>query len=83
MSFELPAKNAVTGTAGYASVTWLQWFNLVHQTITAVRQSGPTASRPTKFVWLGRQYFDTTLGKPVYVKSVNPIVWADATGVAV
>ena len=83
MSFELPSNNAVTGTAGYASVSWLQWFNLVHQTVTAVRQSGTTANRPDKVLWIGRQYFDTTLGRPVYVRSVKPAVWVDAAGVVV
>lgn len=83
MSFELPANSPVTGLAGVASRPWLEWFNLAHQTITAARQSGPTASRPASLVWIGRQYFDTTIGKPVYVKSVKPIVWVDAAGTVV
>lgn len=83
MSFELPSNNAVTGTAGYASVSWLTWFNLAHQTITAARQSGATADRPTKLLWVGRRFFDTTLGLPVYLKSVRPDVWVDSTGVVV
>lgn len=80
---ELPSNNPVTTANGKASQPWLHWFNLVHLTIQALRQSGETAQRPSKGLWIGRQYFDTTLGKPVYVKSVGPVVWVDAAGVVV
>lgn len=83
MSFELPANNALTSFNSMATLPWLRWFNLVHQTITAARQSGPTSDRPSETLWIGRQYFDTTLGKPVYVKSVRPTVWVDAAGTTV
>jgi hypothetical protein len=43
-------------------------------------QSGVTANRPDKVLWIGRRYFDTTLGKPVYLKSINPSVWVDGVG---
>lgn len=42
--------------------------------------SGTTANRPTS-VTAGQEYFDTTLGKPVWLKSVG--VWVDATGTTV
>ena len=83
MSFELPSNNALNGADGFASVSWLQWFNLVHQTVTAARQSGTTANRPDRLLWIGRRYFDATLGKPVYLKSVKPAVWVDASGATV
>jgi len=85
MSFELPSNNAVVGTAGHPSTSWLSWFNSVHQTVTAARQSGPTAARPTKVLWVGRRYFDTTLNKPVWVSGVSggSAVWVDATGATV
>lgn len=42
--------------------------------------SGTTAARPTDAI-VGFPYFDTTLGKPVYLK-VAPSTWVDAAGVA-
>lgn len=78
---ELPSNNPVTSGQGKASQPWLHWFNAVHLTINAMRQSGTT--RPDKGLWIGRQFFDTALGKPVYVQSVNPVVWVDASGAVV
>lgn len=43
-------------------------------------QSGTTASRPTD-VDIGFNYFDTTLGKPVWLKTGT--TWVDATGTTV
>lgn len=62
---------------------WRQWFSRVNTVIVAMQQSGITADRPASLVWIGRQYFDTTLGKPVYVLSVNPVVWVDSAGTTV
>lgn len=42
--------------------------------------SGTTAARPTDAI-AGFTYFDTTLGKPVYLKTA-PSTWVDATGTA-
>lgn len=41
---------------------------------------GTTAARPTDCA-VGSVYFDTTLGKPVFLKTV-PSVWVDSAGVA-
>jgi hypothetical protein len=60
---------------------WLSYFAAISPIIASLADSGITANRPTTGIWIGRQYFDTTLGKPVYVKSVKPIVWVTATGV--
>lgn len=43
-------------------------------------QSGTTAARPTD-ASVGYRYFDTTLGKPVFLKTV-PSTWVTADGVA-
>ena len=42
--------------------------------------SGTTAARPTDAT-VGFLYFDTTLGKPVFLKTA-PSTWVDAAGVA-
>jgi hypothetical protein len=42
--------------------------------------SGATAARPTDAT-VGFLYFDTTLGKPVFLKT-QPSTWVDSAGVA-
>jgi hypothetical protein len=45
---------------------------------------GATAQRPTSAtVAIGQPYFDTTLNKPIWLKSIAPDVWIDATGTTV
>ena len=83
MSFEVPNALPMLSTNGTPAPAWAQWTSLVNQTVTAQRMSGSTANRPTKGLWIGRVYFDTDLGHPVWVQSVNPAVWVDATGGAV
>ena len=52
--------------------------------IQAGHQANTTALRPVNGLWVGRIFFDTTLNKPVWVKTVGaPAVWVDATGAAV
>lgn len=80
MIFDFPSNDPLTDDRGFAFRTWAQWLNYVHMTITAVRQSGATADRPTTLLWIGRQFYDTTLNKPVYVAAVRPTVWRDASG---
>lgn len=83
MSFEIPSNDPLTDENRVAFRTWLQWLSRVHTIATSLQQSGPTADRPTSVLWLGRRYFDTDLGIPVWVQSVRPTVWVDATGGAV
>ena len=45
--------------------------------------SGTTAQRPTRYVDVGFCWYDKTLGKPIWVNSINPIVWHDASGAVV
>lgn len=45
--------------------------------------AGTTAQRPTANLKVGMDYYDTDLGKPIYLHTVSPIVWHDATGVVV
>lgn len=81
-SFDFPSNSSLT-TGNEATQAWLQWFTRVHTVVSAAYMSGTTASRPTKALWVGRPFFDTTLGKPVWVKTAKPAVWVDATGAVV
>lgn len=45
--------------------------------------SSTTANRPTASLFVGMGWYDTTLAKPIWVKSLSPTVWQDATGAVV
>lgn len=45
---------------------------------------GTTAARPTADLELGQMFFDSTIGKPIWLKATTPsVVWVDSTGAAV
>lgn len=81
VNFDMPANEAVTDKSGNTSPRWAQWLTRVNVICNAVVSSGVTADRPTRLLWIGRRYFDTTLGKPVYLKTLgSPNVWVDGVG---
>jgi len=43
---------------------------------------GPTASRPTSVPYLYWEYFDTTLGFPIFATQLigTPIIWVNSAG---
>jgi hypothetical protein len=45
--------------------------------IVTVYHIGTTAQRPATNLFVGRQYLDTTLGKPIWWNGTN---WSDAMG---
>lgn len=57
---------------------WQHFMSDVSTFLQSLTLSGTTGQRPTSFLYTGRPYFDTTLGKPIWVKSNG--VWVDATG---
>lgn len=66
------------------SQPWANWFLQVFQILSAQTESGPTANRPTKNLYIGRRYFDTTLGaqgKPIWIGK-NGTTWVLADGTA-
>jgi hypothetical protein len=79
-NFDLPDNVPVIDQNGNTALPWAQWFARVQRIVSSVQSSGVTADRPTKGLWVGRTYFDTTLGKPIWVLSVNPAVWVNGAG---
>lgn len=80
-----PNQIAVTNAMGLNNPAWKAYFTDVFIGIDALQQSGTTANRPTKGLYPGRMYFDTSLGangKPIWVNK-NSSGWVDATGAAV
>lgn len=65
------------------SQSWADWLTAIGLMVSSLDSSGVTADRPTKGLFVGRFYFDTTLGKPIWLKSVRPTTWVDATGASV
>lgn len=69
---------------GYIRQEWQSVFQAMQQIAFNVSRSGTTAERPTDKTpnrFIGMPYLDTTIGKPVWLYSVNPVdVWIDATG---
>lgn len=65
------------------SQPWANWLLQAWQILSAQTESGPTANRPAKNLYVGRRYFDTTLGahgKPIWVgKDGTTWVLADGT----
>jgi hypothetical protein len=79
---------AVDEMGGKVNQSWAQFFSQISALLTAITQTGTTAKRPTTFLWVGRPYFDTSLGahgKPIWVASVAAGVatWVDATSAIV
>lgn len=87
-SFDFPSNAPLVDETRLGTTAWLQVFTRWHRIITSLAQAGPTANRPTQYLWIGRRYFDTSLGanggKPVWVARVKPsVVWVDASGAVV
>ena len=63
---------------------WLTWLTQAYALLFANQQSGTTANRPISGLWIGRRYFDTSLGangKPIWIAAVSAsgaATWIDA-----
>ena len=77
-AFDYPGDTPMVGDDKKPTLAWESVFTRWQMIIATGQQSGPTADRPTADLWIGRQFYDTTLNKPVYVSSVKPAVWRDA-----
>lgn len=78
---EKPPLTQTLSEPGAIPRAWAIWFTRLW--VQVETGSGPTADRPTKNLFVGKQWYDETLSKPIYVRSVRPTVWKDAAGVTV
>jgi len=64
------------------TTAWQNFFSNAYQLLLMLTLSGTTANRPTKYLWVGRYYYDTTINKPIWVNSVSGVTatWKDAAG---
>lgn len=78
----VPADNHITKDP--LSPAWQAWFSSLYRAVLGLTGVGATADRPTKYLFVGYgPFYDSTIGKPVWVKSLSPTVWQDAAGTVV
>src|SRR3990172_8507667 len=66
---------------GKVSPGWTEYISNEHRILSAEVESGTTAQRPTKNLWLRRSFYDETLNQIVIITSLSPVTWtALATG---
>ena len=76
----LPTDNHITPKE-VLTTSWQSWFGSAYRTMFASSQIGTTAKRPANNLFVGYgPYYDTTIAKPIWVKSTGPAVWQDAAG---
>ena len=79
MNFGTPPYGDPINKAGVMSVAWSEFIANVYRLLNGLVESGTTAQRPTKNLYTGRMYFDTTLGLPIWYKTSS---WVKADGTA-
>lgn len=83
----IPTDPVLVDTQRRMTPVYQAFFSSIHDWLGPIGMSGSTGDRPINtprnFLYVGQQYFDTTLGKPIFVASLNPTVWVDATGAPV
>ena len=79
----IPTRPIITQQGAVLDRLYQSWFASIQRWLGPVGQSGSTTNRPSNGLYVGLQYFDTTLGKPVFLKQVSTPVWVDATGTVV
>lgn len=81
----LPTDQRIDTKGNILDRVYEAWFQSIQQWLGPQGQSGVTANRPTANVYIGLEYFDTTLGYPVFAKSATSarpqvVVWVNASG---
>lgn len=80
----IPTDPQLTDKDGKVTPIYQAWFASIQRWLSPVGQAGTTAQRPTKNLYVGQPYYDTTLGYPVWVHQVSPsIIWHNGAGAAV
>lgn len=75
-----PVRSAIQTEEGAIARPWPAWFKQVYALLFGLTRSGLTAERPTKDLWVGRPYWDSDLGIPIWWDGAD---WVDATGASV
>ena len=76
----IPTTSRIAQQDGSVEQTYGSWFQSIQKWLSPQGANGTTAKRPTMNLWVGQDFFDTTLGYKVTIKSLNPTVWVDGGG---
>ena len=83
----IPLAQDITAKGGKTAGPWTAWLQQLFVSARTIGQNGSTAQRPTGTIqiplFVGQPFFDTTLGIPIWVKSLNPTVWVNGAGAPV
>lgn len=83
----IPTTPVIVDRKGVLTPLYQAFISSIYNWLSPVGLNGTTAQRPVNtpqnFMYIGQMYFDATLGKPIFVKSLSPTVWVDATGAVV
>ena len=72
-----PNQAPVQDKQGKIDAAWQAFFSDAFKYLVAIILSGNTASRPVKGLYVGRPYFDTTVGRPIWFDGT---IWVYADG---
>lgn len=60
-----------------------RWFDAATVTINEAYAGTCTSTTRPQNPYIGQHTFDTTIGLPIWVRSLNPVVWINAAGTVV
>jgi len=65
-------------------IEWSNWMAKVEEILNHTQATGATANRPAVAPYVGYPFFDTTLGKPIWAKTITATstAWVLADGTA-
>lgn len=67
MSFpQPPLQSAIGAVTGKFAQIWQNWITRVQFVLNAITSSGVTSSRPTQNLYVGQNFFDTTLNQTIW-----------------
>jgi hypothetical protein len=75
-----PTRSPLVDDKGMITQEWQEFFSAAFFSLRSQEMSGTTANRPTKRLFVGMPYFDTTLNRPIWYTGTN---WIRADGVVV
>ena len=83
----VPTTDQLSDRSGLINPSYRTWFASIQTWLGPQGRTGATGARPQVGLYPGLQYFDTTLGYPVFVKTVGTnkpgnatTVWVNASG---
>lgn len=70
-----PISGPFVSQDGRVTLPVATWLNILWLVSNSISESGTTSQRPTTNLWVGRPFFDTTLGKPVFWDGSAWVYW--------